>query len=199
MIYSANRYPIFDSNRKPFDRRLPESRFSLLHILGTNRSHLRAVAYRMLGSVGEADDALQECWLRVSRAGTSGVDNLEGWLTTVLARVCLNMLRSRKSRRERSLSVHAANPVLADEIGITFMMLDADIVAVSPASVWRVLGRAGLLRKWSGKPSKKGTGFEQPPQPQQHWHINASYLNVCATSLIRHTDCFRAVARFTPR
>ena len=61
------------------------------------------------------------------------------------------------------------------------MMLDADIVAVSPASVWRVLSRAGLMRKWSGKPSKKGTGFEQPPQPHQHWHIDVSYLNVCAT------------------
>jgi len=59
------------------------------------------------------------------------------------------------------------------------MMLDADIVAVSPASVWRVLNRAGLLRKWNGKPSKKGMGFEQPPQP--HWHIDVSYLNVCAT------------------
>ena len=64
---------------------------------------------------------------------------------------------------------------------LTFMMLDADIVAVSPASVWQVLSRAGLLRKWSGKPSKKRTGFEQPPQPHQHWHIDVSYLNVCAT------------------
>ena len=61
------------------------------------------------------------------------------------------------------------------------MMLDADIVAVSPASVWRVLSRAGLLRKWNGKPSKKGIGFEQPPQPHQHWHIDISYLNVRAT------------------
>jgi putative transposase len=61
------------------------------------------------------------------------------------------------------------------------MMLDADIVAVSPASVRRVLSRAGLLRKWNGKPSKKGTGFEQPAQPHQHWHIDVSYLNVCAT------------------
>ena len=61
------------------------------------------------------------------------------------------------------------------------MMLDADIVAVSPASVWRVLSRAGLLRKWNGKASKKGTGFEQPPQPHQHWHIDISHLNVCAT------------------
>jgi transposase InsO family protein len=64
---------------------------------------------------------------------------------------------------------------------LTFMMLDADIVAVSPASVWRVLSRAGLLRKWNGEPSKKGTGFEQPPQPHQHWHIDISYLNVSAT------------------
>jgi putative transposase len=61
------------------------------------------------------------------------------------------------------------------------MMPDADIVAVSPASVWRVLDRAGLLRKWSEKPSKKGTGFEQPPLLHHHWHIDVSYLNVCET------------------
>jgi transposase InsO family protein len=61
------------------------------------------------------------------------------------------------------------------------MMLDADIVAVNPASVWRVLNRAGLLRKWNGKPSKKGSGFEQPAQPHRHWHIDVSHLNVCAT------------------
>ncbi len=64
---------------------------------------------------------------------------------------------------------------------LTFKMLDAIIVAVSPASVCRVLSRAGLLRKWNGKPSKKGTGFEQPAQRHQHWHIDVSYLNVCAT------------------
>src|SRR5215210_5137926 len=68
-----------------------------------NRTHLRAVAYRMLGSVSEAEDAVQECWLRLSRADTSGVENLGGWLTTVVARVCLDMLRSRRSRREESL------------------------------------------------------------------------------------------------
>jgi len=64
---------------------------------------------------------------------------------------------------------------------LTFMMLDADVVAVSPSSVWRVLQQAGLLSRWKGKPSRKGTGFEQPPQPHQHWHIDVSYLNVCAT------------------
>jgi RNA polymerase sigma factor (sigma-70 family) len=68
-----------------------------------NRSHLRAVAYRMLGSRSEADDAVQEAWLRLSRADTSGVGNLGGWLTTVVARVCLDMLRSRTSRREQPL------------------------------------------------------------------------------------------------
>ena len=59
--------------------------------------------------------------------------------------------------------------------------MDANIVAVSPAGVWRVLSRAGLLKKWNGKPSKKGTGFDQPPQPHHDWHIDVSYLNVCAT------------------
>jgi RNA polymerase sigma-70 factor (ECF subfamily) len=68
-----------------------------------NRAHLRAVAYRMLGSPIEADDAVQEAWLRLSRSDTGGVENLGGWLTTVVARVCLDMLRSRRSRREEPL------------------------------------------------------------------------------------------------
>jgi RNA polymerase sigma factor (sigma-70 family) len=68
-----------------------------------HRSHLRAVAYRMLGSISESDDAVQETWLRLSRSGTSGVENLGGWMTTIVARVCLNMLRSRTSRREEPL------------------------------------------------------------------------------------------------
>ena len=65
-----------------------------------NRTYLGAVAYRMLGSLSEADDAVQEAWLRLSRSGTSSVENLRGWLTTVVGRVCLDMLRSRNSRRE---------------------------------------------------------------------------------------------------
>jgi len=76
--------------------------------------------------------------------------------------------------------IHLKNP-LEGYRRLTFMMLDADIVAVSPATVWRLLSRAGLLRKWNRRPSKKGTGFEQPPQPHQHWDIDVSYLNVCAT------------------
>ena len=64
---------------------------------------------------------------------------------------------------------------------LTFMMLDADIVAVSPSSVWRVLSRAGLLRKWNDKTSLKGTGFQQPLEPHQHWHIDVSYINISGT------------------
>jgi RNA polymerase sigma-70 factor (ECF subfamily) len=104
------------------------------------RSRLRAVAYRMLGSLTEADDAVQDTWVRVSRAGTSEVENLGGWLTTIVARVCLNMLRSRKVRREESLDVHLPDPVispagdvrpeeeaiLADSVGLALqVVLDA--------------------------------------------------------------------------
>lgn len=71
-----------------------------------NRPHLRAVAYRMLGSMGEVDDAVQEAWLRLHRTDARSIENLGGWLTTVIARVCLDMLRSRKSRREESLEDH---------------------------------------------------------------------------------------------
>ena len=75
-----------------------------------NRTNLRAVAYRMLGSVSEADDAVQEAWLRLSRADASEIDNLGGWLTTVVARVCLDMLRSRTSRREEPLTLGLPEP-----------------------------------------------------------------------------------------
>ena len=102
-----------------------------------NRARLRAVAYRMLGSLTEADDAVQEAWLRVSRSGTSGVNNLGSWLTTVVARVCLDMLRSRTSRREEPLGVHMPDPVvsradgtdpehqalLADSVGLALLVV----------------------------------------------------------------------------
>jgi len=83
-----------------------------------NRSHLQAVAYRMLGSLSEADDAVQESWLRLSRSDTSGVENLGGWLTTVVARICLDMLRSRKSRREEPLEESVPEPITSSESGI---------------------------------------------------------------------------------
>jgi RNA polymerase sigma-70 factor (ECF subfamily) len=101
------------------------------------RSQLRAVAYRMLGSRSEADDALQEAWLRVSRADASSVENLGGWLTTIVARVCLDLLRARKARRERTEDAHSAAPValraeapspehdalLADSVGLALLVV----------------------------------------------------------------------------
>jgi RNA polymerase sigma factor (sigma-70 family) len=75
-----------------------------------NRGRLRGVAYRMLGSLTEAEDAVQEAWLRLDRTGSEGIENLDGWLTTVVARVCLDMLRSRTSRREESLDSETAKP-----------------------------------------------------------------------------------------
>jgi RNA polymerase sigma factor (sigma-70 family) len=82
-----------------------------------HRSHLRAVAYRMLGSTAEADDAVQEAWLRLSRADTSEVRNLGGWLTTVVSRVCLDRLRSRTARREHTLDGHVPDPVVSPDAG----------------------------------------------------------------------------------
>jgi RNA polymerase sigma-70 factor (ECF subfamily) len=89
----------------------------LAELFEDHRAHLRAVAYRMLGSVSEADDAVQEAWLRLGRSDASGIENLGGWLTTVVARVCLNMLRSRRSRREEPLEVHMPDPVVSGEDG----------------------------------------------------------------------------------
>jgi RNA polymerase sigma-70 factor (ECF subfamily) len=102
-----------------------------------NRSHLRSVAYRMLGSLTEADDAVQEAWLRLSRTDTSDVGNLGGWLTTVVARVCLDMLRSRKARREQPYETFVPDPivtldgrtdpeqeaVLADSVGLALLVV----------------------------------------------------------------------------
>lgn len=100
-----------------------------------NRAHLRVAAYRMLGSRSEAEDAVQEAWLRLSRTDTTGVDNLGGWLTTVVARICLDMLRARKTRREEPLEtpVHAGIPdpandperdaAFADSVGVALLVV----------------------------------------------------------------------------
>jgi RNA polymerase sigma factor (sigma-70 family) len=109
----------------------------LAELFEENRSHLRAVAYRMLGSLSEADDAVQESWLPLSRSGARDIDNLAGWLTTVVARVCLDMLRSRRSRREESLdsgvpssiadSAQGGDPeqeaLLADSVGLALLVV----------------------------------------------------------------------------
>ena len=90
-----------------------------------SRGHLRAVAYRMLGSTAEVDDAVQETWLRLSRSDTSAVENLGGWLTTVIARVCLDMLRARKSRREEPMGPHVPEPAADDTHGREAEMADS--------------------------------------------------------------------------
>jgi RNA polymerase sigma factor (sigma-70 family) len=82
------------------------------------RNHLQAVAYRMLGSYSDADDAVQASWLRLSRSDTSRVENIGGWLTTIVARVCLDMLRSRKSRREEPLEANVSNPLISRKDGM---------------------------------------------------------------------------------
>jgi RNA polymerase sigma-70 factor (ECF subfamily) len=109
-----------------------------------HRPHLRAVAYRMLGSLTEAEDAVQDAWLRLSRSGAGEVENLGGWLTTIVARVCLNMLRARNVRREVSLGLHLPDPiisrdgelqpeeeaVLADSVGLALLVV---LDTLSPA------------------------------------------------------------------
>jgi RNA polymerase sigma factor (sigma-70 family) len=108
------------------------------------RPHLRAVAYRMLGSLGEADDAVQEVWLRLARADAGQIDNLGGWLTTVVARVCLNMLRSRRSRREQPLGAHLPEPIVDREDGIDpeHQALLADAVGLALLVVLETLAPA---------------------------------------------------------
>jgi RNA polymerase sigma factor (sigma-70 family) len=112
-----------------------------------HRTHLRAVAYRMLGSVSEADDAVQEAWLRLSRSETREIENLGGWLTTVVGRVCLNMLRSRRTRREQPLDVHVPEPILsrADGLDPEQETLLADSVGLALLVVLETLSPAERL------------------------------------------------------
>src|ERR671937_2436400 len=112
-----------------------------------HRPHLRAVAYRLLGSLSEADDAVQEAWLRLGRADTSGVENLGGWLTTVTARVCLDMLRLRRLRREEPLGVHVPEPIVsrADGVDPEHEALIADSVGLALLVVLETLQPAERL------------------------------------------------------
>ena len=133
-----------------------------------NRAHLRAVAYRMLGSRAEADDAVQEAWLRLGRSDTSAVENLTGWLTTVVARVCLDMLRSRKTRREEATVEDAAESVagdddpehealLADSVGLALLVVlkswplpNAWLLCCTTCSIYRLrtLHRSSTAHRW---------------------------------------------------
>jgi RNA polymerase sigma-70 factor (ECF subfamily) len=159
-----------------------------------HRAHLRAVAYRMLGSLTDADDAVQDAWLRLSRSGADEVENLGGWLTTVVARVCLNMLRARNLRREESFGVHVPDPVispggdlqpeeealLADSVGLALLVvLDAltpaerlafvlhDMFELPFEEIAPMVGRTpAAARQLASRARRRVTGAEVPaPDP----------------------------------
>jgi transposase InsO family protein len=133
---------------------------------------------------------------RWSEASEIGAGRLVGWLGVAASKIydwrqrygCVNEHNGWVPRdfwledgeKQAIIAFHLKNP-LEGYRRLTFMLLDADIVALSPSSVWRVLGQAGLLTRWTGKPSKKGTGFEQPLEAHEHWHIDVSYINVAGT------------------
>ena len=161
-----------------------------------HRGRLRAVAYRMLGSLTEADDAVQDAWLRLSRARAGEVENLGGWLTTVVARVCLNMLRSRKVRREDPLGAHLPDPVispdrelqpeeealLADSVGLALLVvLDAltpaerlafvlhDMFEVPFEEIAPMLGRSpAAARQLASRARRRVKGAEIPVPDPDH-------------------------------
>jgi RNA polymerase sigma factor (sigma-70 family) len=112
-----------------------------------NRAHLRAVAYRMLGSVNEADDAVQEAWVRLARSDQRRIENLGGWLTTVVGRVCLDMLRSRRSRREQPFDPRLPDPIVSadDHIDPDHEALVADSVGLALLVVLETLAPAERL------------------------------------------------------
>ena len=168
-----------------------------------HRTHLRAVAYRMLGSLSEVDDAVQEAWLRLSRADATGIDNLGGWLTTVVARVCLDMLRSRQSRREEPFTPDAPEPVatgprgsspeqealLADSVGLALLVvLDRltpaerlafvlhDMFAVPFEEIAPIVGRsAEAARKLASRARRRvrGGGAPDPDLVRQREVVEA--------------------------
>ena len=161
-----------------------------------NRGHLRAVAYRMLGSLSEADDAIQETWLRLGRSDASTIDNLGGWLTTVVARVCLDMLRSRTSRREESLDTEVAElpakstapldpeqeAVLSDSVGLALLVvLDRlspaerlafvlhDLFAVPFDEIARIVGRTEeATRQLASRARRRVQGGGRVPDAELH-------------------------------
>ena len=164
------------------------------------RRRLRAVAYRMLGSVSEADDAVQEAWLRLSRTDTSSVDNMAAWLTTVVARICLDMLRSRKTRGEEPLGAHltepASNPeqeaLLADSIGIALLVVLEtlepaervafvlhDMFAVPFDDIAPIVGRTpGAARQLAsrGRRRVRGAGTTQDTDLARRQEVVAAFL-----------------------
>ena len=169
-----------------------------------DRSHLRAVAYRMLGSLADADDAVQEAWLRLQRSDVDGVANLTGWLTTVVGRVCLDMLRRRASRREEPLEIHLPDPVvvaddgsdpeqeaeLADSVGLALLVV---LETLSPAErvafvlhdlfgvpfdeVGRLVGRSSDAAKMMASRARRRVRGETPtPDPGRHREVVDAFL-----------------------
>jgi RNA polymerase sigma factor (sigma-70 family) len=160
-----------------------------------HRTHLRSVAYRMLGSVGEVDDAVQDAWLRLSRTDTAGIDDLRRWLTTVVARVCLDMLRSRKSRREDPLTPDAPEPVatgtqgrspenealLSNSVGLALLVvlekLDPaerlafvlhDMFAVPFGEIAPIVGRSpDAARQLASRARRRVRGASDTPAPDR--------------------------------
>ena len=171
-----------------------------------HRPHLRAVAYRMLGSVTEADDAVQEAWLRLSRADASDVRNMRAWLTTVVSRVCLDMLRARTARREDPLDMHVPDPVvtpvhddpeehalLADSVGLALLVvLDTlspaerlafvlhDIFGVPFAQIGHILDRsAAAAKELASRARQRLHGADVPAEtdPGRQREVADAFLN----------------------
>ena len=164
----------------------------LSRVFEQHRRHLRAIAYRMLGSLAEADDAVQETWMRFAAAGTDGVGNVSGWLTTIVSRACLNLLRARAARPEQPAGMHVPDPIavhaddaapdpeqealLAESVGLALMVvLDALTPAERVAFVLhdafgvpftgaacRAIGAGGQAAGQPGPPPGQGGGAEHP-------------------------------------
>lgn len=188
-----------------------------------NRGHLRAVAYRMLGSLNEADDAVQESWLRLSRSDANDIENLGAWLTTVVARVCLDMLRSRTSRREESLDEQVSEPVtmrhavpnpeqealLADSVGLALLVvLDRltpaerlafvlhDMFAVSFEEISAIVGRSpDAARQLASRARRRVQGAE--PVSKTGLGEQRQVVNAFLTAL-RSGDFERLIAVLDP-
>jgi RNA polymerase sigma-70 factor (ECF subfamily) len=169
-----------------------------------NRGRLRAVAYRMLGSAAEADDAVQEAWLRLSRTDTGDVQNLDGWLTTVVGRVCLDMLRSRKARREEPLETQAPDPIvtsadqtdpehealLADSVGLALLVvLDTltpaerlafvlhDMFAVPFDEIATIVGRSpGAAKMLASRARHRVQGADTNPDRARQREVVRAFL-----------------------
>ena len=186
------------------------------------RSQLRAVAYRMLGSLAEADDAVQDAWVRASRAETSDVENLGGWLTTIVARVCLNMLRSRNLRSERE--VYLPDPVvsregeprpeeealLADSVGLALLVvLDAltpaerlafvlhDMFDLPFEEIAPMVGRSpAAARQLASRARRrvKGADIPDPDLARQRWWSTRSFRRPAAVTSMHWSACSTPVS-----